>query len=413
MTRTTKETISQAVDLLVDNGTDISTLFKEGGLFKELTKRLVEKSLEVEMQQHLGYGKYQHSDTSNARNGTTRKQLITDNGQISVTIPRDRDSTFEPILVPKRKTRLEGFDEKVLFLYAKGLSLSDIKVQIQELYGAEISESLISQITDDIIEDVKAWQSRPLEPVYAIVFFDCLIVKVRQDKRIINKAVYVSLGIDLYGKKDILGLWISENEGSKFWLGNFTEMKNRGMQDMLIACSDNLTGMSEAIKAVYPKTEHQLCIVHQIRNSLKYVSYKDRKALAADLKPIYTASTEESAHLALEAFEGKWSKQYPQIAKSWYNHWDNLMIFIGYPPEIRRVIYTTNPVESVNSQLRKAIKNKRVFPNDSAVFKILFLTIDYMTRKWTMPIQNWHTARAHFCIKFEERINPYLKSLHT
>ena len=225
------------------------------------------------------------------------------------------------------------------------------------------------------------------------------MLKVRQDKRIINKAVYVALGIDREGKKDILGLWMSENEGAKFWLGNLTELKNRGMQDILIACTDNLTGMSDAISAVYPKTEHQLCIVHQIRNSLKYVSYKDRKKLAADLKPVYTATTEEEAHLALESFDTKWSKQYPQIAKSWYAHWDNLMIFLQYPEEIRKVIYTTNAVESVNSQLRRVTKNKRVFPNDESVFKILYLTIDYITRKWTMPIRDWNVAMAHFMIK--------------
>uniref|UniRef100_UPI0032AEE02E IS256 family transposase n=1 Tax=Rickettsia endosymbiont of Oedothorax gibbosus TaxID=931099 RepID=UPI0032AEE02E len=303
-----------------------------------------------------------------------------------------------------RQRRIEGFDDKIISLYAKGMSLSDIKIQMQELYGADVSESLISQITDDVIEDVKIWQSRPLDRVYAIVFFDCLVVKVRQDKRIINKSVYVALGIDLSGRKDILGLWNSENEGAKFWLGNFTEMKNRGMQDMLIACSDNLTGMSEAIEAVFPKTEHQLCIVHQIRNSLKYVSYKDRKELAADLKPIYTASTEEEAHLALESFEAKWSKQYPQIAKSWYVHWENLMVFLEYPEAIRKVIYTTNSIESVNSQLRKVTKNKRVFPNDNAVFKTLYLAIDYMTKKWVMPIPNWNAAMAHFLIKFEGRI---------
>ncbi|WP_342272348.1 IS256 family transposase [Candidatus Tisiphia endosymbiont of Parasteatoda lunata] len=338
----------------INNDTDISTLLKEDGLLKQLTKRLVEKALQSEMNNHLGYDKYCHtdSDSDNVRNGRNVKNLVTNNGVVEIEVPRDRSSTFEPALIPKRQRRIEGFDDKIISLYAKGMSLSDIKIQMQELYGADVSESLISQITDDVIEDVKIWQSRPLDRVYAIVFFDCLVVKVRQDKRIINKSVYVALGIDLSGRKDILGLWISENEGAKFWLGNFTEMKNRGMQDMLIACSDNLTGMSEAIEAVFPKTEHQLCIVHQIRNSLKYVSYKDRKELAADLKPIYTASTEEEAHLALESFEAKWSKQYPQIAKSWYVHWENLMVFLGYPEAIRKVIYTTNSVESVNSQLR-------------------------------------------------------------
>jgi transposase-like protein len=284
------------------------------------------------------------------------------------------------------------------------MSLSDIKQQIHELYEAEISESLISKITDGVMDEVRAWQNRPLESVYPIVYFDCLVVKVRHDKRIINKAIYVALGIDLSGKKDILGLWISENEGAKFWLGNLTEMKNRGMQDMLIACTDNLTGMSEAISAVYPKCEHQLCIVHQIRNSLKYVSYKDRKELVADLKPIYTAATEDNALLALESFAEKWDKQYPQISKSWYANWANLVIFMQYPPSIKKIIYTTNSIESLNSQLRKVTNNKRVFPNDDAVFKTLYLTIDYITAKWNMPIANWNEAMAHFLIKFEGRI---------
>ena len=236
------------------------------------------------------------------------------------------------------------------------------------------------------------------------MFFDCLVVKVRQEKRIINKSVYVALGIDLSGRKDVLGLWISDNEGAKFWLNNLTELKNRGLSDILIACTDNLTGMSDAISAVYPKCEHQLCIVHQIRNSLRFVSYKDRKKLAADLKPIYQAITEEEAQEALEHFEGKWSKQYPQIAKSWYNNWDNLMLFLQYPKEIRRIIYTTNSIESLNNQLRKVTKNKRVFPSDESVFKTLYLTIDYITRKWILPIRDWNEAMAHFLIKFDDRI---------
>ncbi len=279
------------------------------------------------MQNYLGYEKNQHSNSDNARNGISSKKLITQQGKIEIDVPRDRNSNFTPVIVPKRQRRFDGFDQQVLSLYAKGMTLSDIRMQLQELYhGADISESVISQITDDVIDDVKAWQNRPLEGIYPIVYFDCIVVKVRQDKRIINKSVYIALGVDLEGKKDVLGLWISENEGAKFWLANFTEMKNRGLNDILIACSDNLTGMSEAIQSVYPKTEHQLCIVHQIRNSLKYVSYKHRKSLVTDLKPIYNACSEEQAMQALESFESKWNKHYPQIAKSWYKNWDNLMI---------------------------------------------------------------------------------------
>jgi len=396
--------INEAIDLLIEGGVDLKTVLSQNGLIKELTKGILERALHAEMSEHLGYSKYDRAETENARNGSFSKKLISENGTIELNVPRDRQGKFEPIIVSKKQTRIDGLDQKIISLYAKGMSVSDIKTQLQELYGAEISESLISRITDEVIDEVKIWQSRPLESVYPIVYFDCLVVKVRQDKLIINKSVYVALGIDLSGRKDILGLWISENEGAKFWLGNFTEMKNRGVKDILIACSDNLTGMSEAIASVYPKTEHQICIVHQIRNSLKYVSYKDRKQLAADLKLIYTSATEKEAELALESFDKKRSKQYPHIAKSWYNNWENLIIFLQYPQEIRKIIYTTNAIESLNSQLRKVTKNKRIFPNDNAVFKVLYLTIDYITKKWSMPIPNWNEAMAHFMIKFDGRI---------
>lgn len=404
MSKSNEDKINQAVELLIDKDTDLTSFFAKDGMLKELTKNLFERALKAEMDEHLGYSKYDRVNSINSRNGIGRKSLITEGGVLELEVPRDRNAEFSPVLVPKRQTRIDGLDQKILSLYAKGMSLSDIKIQIQELYGAEISESLISRVTDNIMDEVRSWQNRPLEAVYAIVYFDALVVKVRQDKRIINKAVYVALGIDLSGKKDILGLWISENEGAKFWLNNFTEMKNRGLQDILIACSDNLTGMSEAISAVYPKTEHQLCIVHQIRNSLKYVSYKDRKELAADLKLIYSSITEDEALNALGEFDLKWGKQYPHIAKSWQNNWNNLVVFLQYPEVIRRIIYTTNSIESLNSQLRKVTNNKRVFPSDDAVFKSLYLTIDYVTRKWNMPVQNWGEAMAHFLIKFEGRI---------
>ena len=397
--------IEKALDLIANSQTDLSNLFKEDGLLKQLNKGLVERALQAEIKHHLGYEKYAHTESKNSRNGTSSKNLMTENGVLEIDIPRDREGQFEPELIPKRITRIEGLDSKIISLYAKGMSVTDIQLQLKELYGgAEISTGLISKITDEVIEEVKAWQSRPLELVYPIVFFDCLVVKVRQDKRIINKSVYVALGVDLSGCKDILGLWMSENEGSKFWLNNLTEMKNRGMRDILIACTDNLTGMSEAIAAAFPKTEHQLCIVHQIRNSLQYVSYKHRKAVVADLKPIYTAATEEEALTALESFSDKWNKQYPHISKSWYSNWDNLVVFLQYPAEIRKVIYTTNAIESLNSQLRKVTKNKRVFPSDEAVYKTLFLAIDYISKKWTMPIRDWNEAMAHFIIKFDDRI---------
>jgi len=396
--------INAAVDLLIENNVDLSNALGKDGLIKQLSKRILERALQAEMDDHLGYSRYNRSEIQNARNGEFQKNLITDNGVIELNIPRDRNGNFEPAIVKKKQSRIAGLDQKIVSLYAKGMSLSDIKLQLQELYDADVSESLISKITDSVAEEVKSWQSRALETLYPIVFFDCLVVKVRHEKRIVNKAVYVALGIDLSGRKDILGLWISENEGAKFWLSNLTEMKNRGMSDMLIACTDNLTGMSDAIAAVYPKCEHQLCIVHQIRNSLKFVSYKDRKELVADLKPIYQAPTEDGAQIALDAFDSKWSSQYPQIAKSWYNNWENLIIFLQYPEAIRKIIYTTNSIESLNSQLRKVTKNKRVFPSDESVFKTLYLTINYITAKWTMPIRNWNEAMAHFLIKFEDRI---------
>jgi transposase-like protein len=396
--------INAAVDLLIENDVDFSNALGESGLIKQLSKRILEKALQIEMDNHLGYSRYDRSEFQNSRNGAFQKTLITNNGTIELDVPRDRNGNFEPAIVKKKQSRVAGLDQKIVSLYAKGMSLSDIQMQLQELYDANISESLISKITDGVADEVKAWQNRALESIYPIVFFDCLVVKVRHEKRIINKAVYVALGIDLSGRKDILGLWISENEGAKFWLGNLTEMKNRGMTDMLIACTDNLTGMSDAISAVYPKCEHQLCIVHQIRNSLKFISYKDRKELVADLKPIYQAATEDEAQEALDAFDTKWSKQYPQIAKSWYNNWENLIIFLQYPKAIRRIIYTTNAIESLNSQLRKVTKNKRVFPSDESVFKTLYLTINYITAKWTMPIRDWNEAMAHFLIKFDDRI---------
>jgi putative transposase len=404
MSKTNQEKIKQAVDLLIDKDTDLTSFFAKDGMLKELTKNLFERALKAEMEEHLGYSKYGRVETENSRNGVGKKSLITEGGVLELEVPRDRNAEFAPVLVPKRQSRIDGLDQKILSLYAKGMSLSDIKIQIQELYGAEISESLISRVTDTIMDEVRSWQNRPLEAIYTIVYFDALVVKVRQDKRIINKAVYVALGIDLTGRKDILGLWISENEGAKFWLNNFTEMKNRGLKDILIACSDNLTGMSEAISAVYPQTEHQLCIVHQIRNSLSYVSYKDRKELAADLKVVYGSITEDEALAALSDFDTKWGKQYPHIAKSWQNNWQNLVIFLQYPEVIRRIIYTTNAIEGLNSQLRKVTNNKRVFPSDDSVFKTLYLTIDYITRKWTMPVQNWGEAMAHFLIKFDGRI---------
>ncbi len=316
------DAIDKVVDYFLENIDNPQDLFKGNTIFQEFTKKLTERMLNTEIKDHL-----ETDENHNKRNGNTQKTIITKNGSIAIDVPRDRNSTFEPVIIPKRQRRFDNFDQKVISLYARGMTISDIKAQLQEFYhGAEISESLISQITDDVIEEVKMWQTKPLEKIYPIVYFDCIVVKVKQDKRIINKAVYLALGINLDGLKDILGMWISENEGAKFWLNNLTEMKNRGLQDILVACSDNLTGMFDAIEAVFPKTQHQLCIVHQIRNSLKFVPYKDRKLVANDLKSIYTAINEEIALVALDHFSEKWNKKYPQITKSWKNNWNNFLI---------------------------------------------------------------------------------------
>ena len=404
LTEKQDKALKEALDILITKETDKSKILGQGGLLKELTKRLVEKALSTEMEEHLGYAKHERSESANSRNGTSSKELHTESGSISLDVPRDRDATFEPQFVGKRKTRIEGLDDKILSLYAKGMSVSNIQIQLHELYGTEISESLISRITHEVMEDVRAWQNRPLDKVYPIVLFDCLVVKVREEGRIINKAIYIALGINSEGIKEVLGLWISKNEGAKFWLGVFTELKNRGLEDILIACTDNLTGMNESISAVYPKTEHQLCIVHQIRNSIKYVPHKHKKAVCRDLKQIYTAVSETQAQQELESFASKWDAFYPQISKSWKSNWDNLVIFLDYPEAIRRIIYTTNSIESLNSQLRQVTKNKRVFPNDDAVFKSLYLKIKSASAKWTVQIRNWNEAMAHFLIRFEGRL---------
>jgi len=395
-------------DQIIDSGVDVNQMFEKDGLLKQLTKRLLEKALDTEMNSHLGYSKHQRSNSSNARNGYSNKSLSTDTGNIDISVPRDRESEFEPQIVPKRVTKINGLDQKIISLYAKGMSTTDIQQQLFELYDTKISTSFISDVTEAVIDDVKAWQNRPLESVYPIVFFDCIVVKVREDKRIINKAVYVALGISLTGHKDVLGLWISQNEGSKYWLGVFTELKNRGLQDIFIACTDNLKGMSDAIQAVYPQTKHQLCIVHQIRNSLKYVPYKDKKEVAGELKRIYDADTIDIAESELESFTNKYDAKYPLISKSWLNNWDNLTVFLQYPPKIRKVIYTTNAIESLNSQFRKVIKNKKLFPKDDSVFKSLYLAIDYLTKKWSMPVRYWNEAMPYFAIEFEDRIQRFV-----
>ena len=396
--------IKQFAQELVAECKSKDMLFSENGIAQQLQKHLLEAALSGELDEHLGYGAGERANTDNARNGYATKQLQTPSGKFELEVPRDRDASFEPTLIEKRQTRFTGLDKKIISMYAQGLSLQDIQGQLEELYEVDVSSPFISAVTASVLEDVIAWQNRPLDRLYPIVYLDCLVVKVREDNRIMNKAVYLALGVNSEGHKELLGLWISQNEGAKFWLNVLTELKNRGLEDIFITCVDGLTGFPEAIEAVYPKTQVQLCIVHMVRNSVKYVSWKDRKKLCADLRQIYTASTEAEAKQALIAFGEKWDKQYPTISKSWLNHWDRISPFFAYPKDIRKAIYTTNAIESLNMTLRKVIKNKRVFPSDESVFKLLYLAVNNVAKRWSMPIQNWKAAMNRFSIEFGDRV---------
>lgn len=375
-------------------------------IFKQLKKRGLEAALAGELTSHLGYDKHQRSEEckKNTRNGYSSKTLQTSNGNLTISVPRDRNGDFEPQIVEKHQIRFDGIDEKIIALYARGLSTRDIQSELAEIYGTTVSPTLISNVTDAVLTDVRTWQSRTLDPVYPVIYLDCLVVKVKGEKGITNKAVYLALGINIEGQKELLGMWISQNEGAKFWLNVLTELKNRGMEDVLIACVDGLSGFPEAIETVYPKATVQLCIVHKIRQSLTYVSWKDRKILAADLKAVYTAKTAAEAESLLEEFSLKWDIQYPSISASWRRDWDRIIPFFDYPNDIRKAIYTTNAIESLNMTLRKVIKNKRVFPSDESVFKILYLAIECISKKWTMPIHNWKSAMNRFMIEFGDRI---------
>jgi len=373
-----------------------------------LTKITVEAALNVELDDHLGYSKHEPSSSENSRNGSTRKTLRTEDGQFEIDTPRDRNGSFEPQLVKKQQTRFTSMDDKILSLYAKGMSTREIVETFREMYGADVSASLISKVTDSVIEKVVEWQSRPLEPVYPIIYLDCLVVKIRQDKQVINKAIYLALGVTLEGHKELLGMWISENEGAKFWLNVLTELQNRGLNDVLIACVDGLKGFPEAINAVYPQAQIQLCIVHMVRNSMKYVPWKDYKAIAYDLKLIYQSITEEEALKALDDFSERWDNKYPQISRSWRGHWENLNTLFIYPQDIRKAIYTTNAIESLNSVIRKAIKKRKLFPTDDSAKKVIYLAIENAAKKWTMPIRNWKTALNRFMIEFEDRLKDFI-----
>jgi putative transposase len=401
MTRKKDEKLKEVARSLVKEYKTKEALFGEQGVLKELFANALEACLEGEMTNHLGYEKYSRDgEVDNSRNGYSSKEIISDHGHIEIEVPRDRESNFEPQIIGKRQNRVNGFDDKIISLYASGLSTKDIVAQLKGLYGVEVSSSLISSVTSQVSEEVKSWQSRPLDRVYPIMYLDCIVVKVREDQESKNKSVYLALGVNANGHKELLGLWISQNEGAKFWLSVLTDLKNRGVEEMLIVCVDGLNGFGEAIRTVYPRAKVQQCIVHMVRSSLRYVSWKDRKNLCNDLKKIYTARTLQEAEIALEAFASRWDSRYPSISQSWINAWENITTFFAYPEDIRKVIYTTNSIESLNMTFRKIIKNKRSFPSDDSVFKLFFLGLNNITKRWTMPIKDWNFAMNRFIIEF-------------
>ena len=363
-------------------------------LSRALKKITVEKALSAELDYHLD-----SEESSNSRNGYSCKTLKTDEGDIFVTTPRDRNSTFEPALVKKGQRRFTSMDGKILALYARGMTTRDIVDAFKEMYDADISPALISKVTEAVLSDVLEWQHRPLDEIYPILYLDCIVVKVRHDKRIINKSVYLALAVNMDGRKELLGLWMSENEGSKFWLSVLTELQNRGVKEIFIACVDGLTGFPDAINTVFPKTKVQLCIVHMVRNSMKYASYKDMKSLTSDLKRVYQSVTAEEAEHELDEFADKWDKKYPSISAMWRKHWINIIPLFDYTDEIRRIIYTTNAIESLNSVIRKAINNRKIFPDDNSVYKVVYLAIEQASKKWTMPIKDWKPALNRFMLE--------------
>ncbi len=394
------------IDSLLSGYKKPEDLIGENGLLKQLTKALVERALAAEMEAHLGHAKNEAvtNPAGNARNGKSSKTLKGEFGELPIEIPRDRNGSFEPQLIPKHQTRWNGFDENILSLYARGMTVREIQGHLEEMYGTEVSPTLISSVTDAVADEVKAWQSRPLDALYPIVYLDCIHVKVRDAGTVRAKAVYLALGIDMAGEKELLGIWIAQTEGAKFWLQVITELKNRGVADIFIACVDGLKGFPEAIETIYPKTAVQLCVVHLVRYSLNYISWKLRKEVALGLRTIYAAATVEEAEQRLDEFEQKWGVTYPSIIQSWRRNWPRIIPFFDYPPEIRKVIYTTNAIESVNMSLRKITKNRGSFPSDEALLKLFYLALNNISKKWTMPIRDWKAALNRFTIQFEDRM---------
>src|SRR4051794_28171120 len=398
--------ISDAViDELLAGASSEEEIAGPGGLLAQLTKRLVERALEVELTDHLGYEPHCEppGGTPNQRNGTTPKTLITEHGKVQLDAPRDRDGSFAPKIVQKRQRRFVGFDEKILALYSRGLSTRDIEAHLAEIYGVKVGRDLISRVTDAVMDDVRDWAKRPLEDIYPIVFLDCMVLKIRDGGTVQRRALYLALGVTLDGDRDVLGMWFQETEGAKFWMQVLTDLKTRGVRDILICCVDGLTGFPEAIEAIFPKTTVQTCLVHLIRSSLRYVPRREREQVARDLKPIYTAVDADQAQAELEAFDQKWGQRFPVITQGWLNAWEHVIPFLAFPTEVRRVIYTTNAIEALNRQLRKAIKTKGHFPNEDAARKLVYLALQNAVPQWTRT-RNWTTALLAFKIHFGDRV---------
>jgi putative transposase len=399
----------ELLDQLIADYKKPEDLIGENGILKQLTKALLERAMQAEITDHLGYPRNapEGKNSGNSRNGSYKKKLKGDFGEMDVAVPRDRNGSFEPIIVPKGESRFKGFDDKIISMYARGMTTRDIQSHLEEIYGVEVSPTLISQVTEAVTEEVRLWQNRPLEDVYPIVYLDAVRIKVKHNGQIIKKAVYLAIAVTLAGVKEVLGMWAAETEGAKFWLNILTELRNRGVKDILIACVDGLKGFPEAIEAVYPDTQVQLCIVHLVRNSLNFVSWKQRKEMADDLKEVYSAVTVEQAETNLASFGEKWDETHPRVSQSWRNNWQRIIPYFSYPPEIRRVIYTTNTIESLNMSLRKVTKNRGSFPNDEAMFKLLYLALNNIAKRWTMPIKNWKSALNQFSIMFEDRLQEF------
>ena len=394
----TEATTSKLVDELLSQ-VDPSEILSKDGLFSKLKKQLIERVLQSELDHELGYDKHSKKGkkSSNRRNGSYNKTIIDNEGnKTPIEVPRDREGEYDPQFIPKGIRRFKGFDDQVISLYGRGMTVGEIQEHIKEIYETDVSKDLISTVTDGVIEEVNSWQTRPLESIYPILYLDCIHVKARDNHTIINKAVYLAIGVNMEGKKELLGIWIGKNEGAKFWMQVVTELKNRGVGKIYVACVDGLKGFTEAINSIFPDTVVQLCIVHMIRNSTKYVSYKDLKEVTTDLKKIYSATNEEEGSNELEKFTKKWDDKYPVISDIWRRNWSGISPLFAFPEEIRKAIYTTNIIEAANRQIRKIIKNKGVFPNDKSIQKIIYLALKNASKKWTMPIKNWPLALNQF-----------------